>query len=68
MIKEVGRRIWTKDQHPAIEIIYKCEYGIIWSAPKYRGGGWAQIEEDAFANALAKYKELLREDNRLIEV
>lgn len=67
MIKEIKRRTWKENCDPAIEIVYECEYGLIWSTPKYRGGGWDQIEEDAFTNAWTKYKELLKEDNKLIE-
>lgn len=69
MIKEVNRRAWHDEAAtPQLEVIYECEYGLIFSRPKYRGGGWDGLECMAFSNAVDKYKELLKEDNKLIEV
>lgn len=68
MIKEVGRRSWRKDGDPAIEIVYECEYGVICSKPRYAGGEWVKLENDAYKAALEKYKELLKQNNKLFEV
>lgn len=68
MIKKIASRTWTdKDQKPAIEELYECEYGVIYSEPEYHGGGWDGIQRDCYAEALKKYKEVLKEHNRLLE-
>lgn len=68
MLKEIARRSYTEDGDPRIEIFYECEYGIIKSNPSCGGGGWSTVENLAYARALEKYSELLREDNKLFEV
>lgn len=60
MLKEIARRSYTEDSDR--------EYGIIKSNPSYGGGGWSTVENLAYARALEKYSELLREDNKLFEV
>lgn len=61
------RRYYDKDLYPRVESLHETELGVIHSNPEYQGGGWDAIEQAAYAEAMHKYIDLLRNSNQLIE-